>query len=471
VNVVLITIDTLRAGNLSAYGYSRPTSPRLEGLARQGVLFENCYSAANVTTPSHTSILTGTRVTTHGVDRNSARFAAEEIPTLAERYRRAGYATAAVVSVGHLNRASSGLGRGFDAYFDAGGERRVGEAVGLARQWIAANAERPFFLWVHVFDPHMAYDPPPPYDALYVKQRSRRIDALLGRADKRDVLDDERLGEKERSRLAGIFALRAERAFAFDLLGFTPAELEYLPALYDGEIAYTDASLGELFDDLERRNLSDDTLVTVTADHGEAFGEHGIYFSHRTVYEETLRVPLILRLPRRIPAGERVAALVSGIDIAPTLLHYSRLPLGEEMDGRSLAPLIDGWGEPPSEPILADHDHGYAAVIRDGAWKLIVSQLARRPRLRSRGLEALASTPDGAARIEGLLVVHPKRYELFNLADDPSEKRDVAAQHPEAVRRLLALSDERTKKRSRSPSRSATDPAALERLRALGYDE
>lgn len=471
VNVVLITIDTLRSANLSAYGYSRPTSPRLDELARQGVLFENCYSAANVTTPSHTSILTGTWVTTHGVDRNSGRLAADGDPTLAERFRGAGYATAAVVSIGHLNRAPSGLGRGFDAYFDAGGERRAGEAVRLASEWIETNAERPFFVWLHVYDPHMAYDPPPPYDALYVRQRSRRIDALLGRTSARDVLQDERLGENERQRLQRIFALSPVRKFAFDLIGFTSAELEYLPALYDGEIAYTDACLGRLFDDLDRQNLSNDTLVAVTADHGEAFGEHGYYFCHRTVYEETLRVPLILRMPRRIPAGRRVSAPASGIDIAPTLLHYAGVPLGKKMDGRSLAPFVDGSSEAANEPILADHDHRGAYVIREGSWKLIASRKGRTAKPDVVELAALAASPGDAARIGTLVITHAQAYELFNLADDPGERRNLAAEHPETVRHLLALRDERIGKSRRARARAPADPAALEQLRALGYED
>jgi arylsulfatase len=466
-SVVLITIDTLRAGNLSAYGYARPTSPRLEKLAEQGVLFENCYSAANVTNPSHISILTGTRVGKHGVRQNSQTFAAEGIPTLAERFRKAGYATAAVVSISHLDRAPSGLGRGFDAYFDAGtGERRAAQSVRLVRSWVQANASRPFFLWLHIFDPHMTYNPPPPYDARYVTQRSRRIDAILGRVDKSDVLQDANLAADEREALTRIFAMPSENVIGFNLLGLTPVELEYLPALYDGEIAYTDASLGELFDDLDRQNLSGRTIVAVTADHGEAFGEHGIYFSHRTVYEETLRVPLILRYPGRIPAAKRVGALVSGIDIAPTLLHYSGLPLGEGMDGRSLAPLIEGSAEAPSEPILADHAHGHAEMVRDGSWKLIISRTAQKVRRLER-----SGRPERSEQIERLRAIHPKRHELFNLAEDPAEKNDLASQHPETVKRLLALRRERLDGASRPSSPAVTDPAALERLRALGYDD
>lgn len=461
VNVVLITIDTLRAGNLSAYGHSRPTSPRLDQLAQQGVLFEHCYSAANVTTPSHTSILTGTRVPTHGVWRNSSPLAADGVPTLAERFRQSGYATAAVVSIDHLNGAQSGLGRGFESYFDAHGERRAEASVRLARTWIATNSQLPFFLWLHVFDPHMPYNPPPPYDGRYVTERSVRIDPFLGRGSPRAFFEHERLDDGERKRWEQLFTLPWNQAIGFNRVGLTPAELEYLPALYDGEVSYTDAALGELLDDLDRHELSENTLVAVTADHGEQFGRHGLYFVHRTLYEETLHVPLILRLPDRIPAGRRIATPVSGIDVSPTVLDYAGLPLGDQMDGRSLARAISGSGEPAGEPILAEHGNGRASMVRDGPWKLIVSSARR---------DSAEPTATDTAEARPPRPVHEKARELFNLADDPYEQNDVAAQHPEIVRRLLDLRATRLK-RWAPPARPIADPAAIERLRALGYTD
>jgi arylsulfatase len=463
-SVLLITIDTLRVDRLSGYGYQRPTSPNLDRLGREGAVFESCYSASNSTNPSHTSILTGTRVTRHGVVTNQTTFAEESIPLLFERFRAAGYETAAVVSVAHLNRTLSGLGRGVDDYFDAQGERRAESSVVLARTWIAARADRRFFLWLHLFDPHMMYDPPAPFDTAYPAERSPRLDVILRRSDAADFFRAKAVAEEERRFLEKQFSLHFIDSISFNQIGLTPSEIGYLHALYDGEITYTDTALAGLFRELEDLGIRDETLVVLTADHGEAFGEHGIYCDHRSLYEETLRVPLILRYPDAIPAGLRVQTPVSGIDIAPTILDYAGLPADGEMDGRSLRPALD-QSELVSEPILAEHAHALASMVRDGPWKLIVSRTAARAgRIEARQEEA--------SNVRKLRTLHPNEHELFNLVDDMGEVRDQSTTRPDVVERLLAMYAARSNGRAAPPTtRAVSDPAALERLRALGYED
>ena len=177
-SVLLITIDTLRADHLSAYAHSRRTSPNLDALAAQGALFEVAYSESNTTNPSHATILTRAPMQAHGVVSMPQGLDAPGLPTLAERFQSAGYATAAIVSARHLNR----LRRGFDAYLDvAETERAAAETVALANEWIEAHAQQRFFVWLHLFDPHTPYAPPPPYDTRFPSPPGPRIDVIFGR--------------------------------------------------------------------------------------------------------------------------------------------------------------------------------------------------------------------------------------------------------------------------------------------------
>ncbi|MBI4514367.1 MAG: sulfatase [Deltaproteobacteria bacterium] len=446
-NVLLITIDTLRADHVSAYGYMRPTTPHLDRLASEGVMFENCYSAANVTNPSHISLLTGTRVSTHGVTSNTAGLTAPHITTLAERFRKAGYATAAVVSIGHLGQENSGLGRGFDDYYDVKDERRATDSVLVTRQWLGAHAERPFFVWLHLWDPHMRYNPPPPYDRRYVRASSPRIDLFLKRSPLQQFFRANRVPPSARDRLRELFKLGFKEAVGNNQIGLTREEIDYLVALYDGEIAYVDATLAGLFGDLHELGLSDDTLLVVTADHGEAFGEHSIYCDHRTIYNETLHVPLIMRYPRRIPAGRRVANLVSGIDLAPTVLQYAGLRLDGPLEGRSLLPAIEQGPAQEPVPLFAEHAKGIASMVRDGQWKLIIGNRAAKPRL------------------------HPNAFELFNLDDDPHERRDLTETKPEMIAKLQQVRQAWLTAPAVAPEANErpVDAETLERMRALGY--
>jgi len=301
-NLLLVTIDTLRADRVSAYGYGRPTTPVLDALAARGARFSNAQSASPLTGPSHATILTGHYPPVHGV-RDNARFSiAAASTTLAERLGRAGYETAA--SVGAFPVAGAfGFARGFST-FDEGfhataqgqvAERPANEVADVAVGWLSRRGAKPFLAWVHFYDPHEPYAPP-----------------------------------------------AAERArFAHP---------------YDGEIAFTDAQLGRLLEALRAAGVEERTLVVVLSDHGEGLGEHGESTHGLLLYESTLRVPLVIAGPG-VPPGRVVEERVGTIDVLPTLLALLGLPRPEGLPGRDLRPAMSGSRLRP-EPLYAESLYG-----------------------------------------------------------------------------------------------------------------
>ncbi len=318
-NILLITLDTTRADHIGAYGDSAAQTPNLDALAADGVLFERAISSAPITLPAHASLFTGSHPFAHGVRNNGSFVLTGAAPTLATVAHDAGYRTAAFVSAFVLDRRY-GLGRGFDDYDDRFPLERRGEATAAAAEsWLAANARsgRPFFLWLHFYDPHDPYDPPPPY---------------------RDA-----------------FAARP----------------------YDGEIAYTDANVGRVIARLRQRDLTDSTIVAVVGDHGESLGEHGEATHAMFVYESDVRVPMLLSAPGRLPRGRRVRALVRAIDLAPTLVALAALPPIPGAQGTNLLPLINGAAAGPADAYAETYfpwlfmNWAELRSIQDGRWKYI----------------------------------------------------------------------------------------------------
>jgi len=293
--VVLITIDTLRADRVGCYGYKPARTPTLDALAQDGVWFRTVVAPAPLTLPSHCSILTGTYPPTHGV-RDNLGYTLAKTQTLATIFQARQFRTAAFVGAYVLD-ATRGLNQGFDTYaspFQAKETsatpitslqylRRPGEAVVAdALQWLERRGEGPFFIWVHLYDPHTPYEPP------------ARFRALLHNP-------------------------------------------------YDGEVAYADYSIGRLIDYLKAHHLYDETLIIATSDHGESFGEHGEYAHGYFIYDTTLLVPLILKPPA--PAGvasRRIDKPVRSIDVAPTILQVAGVPVPSNMQGISLMALVQG---------------------------------------------------------------------------------------------------------------------------------
>lgn len=386
-DVLLVTIDTLRADHVGAYGAERARTPTLDALAARGARFETAIAVTPITLPSHASLLTGVWPPRHGVRHNGTFELGEDLPTLAERHRAAGHATGAVVGAVVL-RARYGLDRGFDHYDDRIGSRRAGAAGYLERTaaevtdaalaWLRELGPRPFFLWIHYYDPHLEHRAPAPFAA-----------AHPGRP-------------------------------------------------YDAEIAYVDAELGRLLRALQAAGRLDRTLVTVTSDHGESLGEHGETNHGLTLYDAAVRVPWIVAGPG-VPAGRVVRGIARGVDVAPTLLALAGLPGLPEADGRDLSgALVSGttgaaWAY--AETLLPQLDFGWAPLhaIRTDAHLYV-----RAPR---RELYDLASDPDqrddrsgepgAAARMDALdahvQAVLEARSDASQVALDPDERARLQA--------------------------------------------
>ncbi len=319
-NVLIITIDTLRADHVGAYGYAPARTPSLDRLAREGVRCTDAIAAAPITLPSHSSIFTGLYPPAHGVRDNGAYALSGRAVTLAERLKAAGYRTQAIVSALVLNRRYN-LGQGFDGYDDdlwsedqpelfmvrdRPAPRTAERATGWLQRWEKEPSRKPFFLWVHFYDPHQPYKAP-------------------------------------------------------------AAELLRSPSPYDAEIAVADQGVGKILAELERQGRLDDTLVVATADHGESLGEHGEKTHGVFLYDATLHVPLFLRWPGRLPAGKVYTGPVRSVDLMPTVLAALGLPGGSETQGKSLLPALRGEIAPPalpqySESLLSEVGFGMAPL-------------------------------------------------------------------------------------------------------------
>ena len=383
-DILLVTLDTTRADRLGVYGYQRAKTPRLDRLAREGVLFERALAAAPITLPAHVSLMTGLYPFTHGVRDNGAFSLADTVPTLAATLHAQGYRTAAFVSAFVLDRRF-GLARGFDTYDDRVPlERRGDRTTAAAADWLDARTAdpAPFFMWLHLYDAHDPYDPPPPF---------------------RDAFADRP---------------------------------------YDGEIAFDDAAIGSLLDRLDRAGRLPSTIVAVVGDHGESLGDHGEDTHAVFVYESTLRVPMILAWPRRLPAGRRVPALVRGIDLAPTLLDVAAQPPLPGAQGQTLMPLIRGAAKAApasaySESYFALLSMNWAPLrtIQDERWKFI----------------------DAPAP------------ELYDLAHDASEQTNLAAREPARAAALARALDALTGGHRGTMAQRTVDSETAAKLAALGY--
>ena len=331
-NLLVVTLDTTRADRLGCYGHAEAETPVLDGLARDGVLFERCITPTAFTLPSHSSIMTGLYPMFHGVRLNGGVALSDAHPTLAERLTESGYRTGGFVGAFVLD-SRWGLNQGFQTYDDEF-DLKPGEMLDLARvqrpgntvvdaalKWLQISDERPFFAWVHLYDPHTPYEPPEPYKTRFAGSPSRR---------------------------------------------------------YDGEIAFADSQLGRLLDWLRTSGNDENTVVLVIGDHGEGLGshreeEHGFF-----IYDYAVRVPLIVRLPRGLLHGSRVGAQTRTIDVMPTLLQLLGVAPPARLDGESLVPLLSDPGRVGarvaySESVSVSMQYGWAPLysVRTGEYTFI----------------------------------------------------------------------------------------------------
>ncbi len=442
-NVLLIVVDTLRADHLPLYGYFRPTSPILARMAESSLVFDNAFTVMSNTLPAHVSLMTGVHPATHNVLSNGWQYDGR-YPTLAERLGSAGYATAAFVS-GFPLVADSGLGAGFEVYQDVTIEpgKRASKVLGeltvrRAADWLEAQAGGPFFAFVHFFDTHVQFYTPrgfmPPFS----------VDA-----DLRSYMDT-----------LGVSNLAMDEISPIPIL-LDGQRLQLAEAInaYDNQIYYVDGLIARLLEVLERTGADEDTMVVVTSDHGEGLGQHA-HFSHGLhLYEEQLRIPLVIRPPSRArwqPA--RIRSAVSLLDVMPTVLELAGLDPDPWLQGESL---------------------GFAFQGRDSGterWLLAQRRFFTKSRQEQLGERFTAPVPLHAVRGDS-----PWKYlrsgdgveELYDLESDPHERHNLAEQRPEDARQLAATLDQLLAERTAGtpPEAPVIDDETREKLRALGYIE
>jgi choline-sulfatase len=414
-SVVLITVDTLRARNLGAYGYARDTSPNIDLLAAQGVTFLNAYSSSSWTVPSLASLLTSRHPSEHRTV--LARSAIpSELPLLPELLKQAGYDTAVFIQSAYP-LLTMGFARGFDLL-----EKPAVYKTPEILQWIRDHRARPFFLWVHYSEPHTPYQP------------TARFDRLFATESVKDHPEIPPYWEPEECR---------------EQYDGNPDAARLRMAFYDERIRESDDKIGMILRELDALGLTHNTLVVLTADHGEEFFEHRGCDHGQTLYDEVLHIPLLLRHPALVPPGTRVAEQVRMIDVAPTILAAVAVPKPATFVGRSVLPLV--WGRGSDRPALG----GY------------LSTSERAVVVRHHGIKYVWS-PKGRALRQSR---QEQKEELYDLRADPGERHNLAPTgHPRLA--LFRRKAERWAARLRPTARAVEvhfDQKTIERLRSLGY--
>ncbi len=395
-NVLLITVDTLRADRIGCYGFNRVETPTIDLFASRGIQFDRCISQTPLTFPSHTTLFTGTYPLYHGIRDNGGFYVPPELQTMAELFKAQGYETAAFVAAYVLD-SKWGLDQGFDHYFDQfdlsrfenvslGSVQRPGnEVMDEALKWLEDKKDGKFFVWIHLYDPHTPYEPPAPFDAQYANHP------------------------------------------------------------YLGEIAFTDTQLARLWDFCEANGLLQDLFLIFASDHGESLGEHKEGTHGFFVYQEAVHVPLIIVTPFEELHGVRTPAVVSLVDVLPTLCEMSGLKTPSEVQGRSLVPLFfnpnrSGRRIAYAETFYPRFHYGWSELqsIQDGRFKLIVAPIP----------------------------------ELYDLVEDPEEQKNLVYLEKEAFERLSAEAEtffEAAGRNAYQMDVQKIDEETREKLAALGY--
>jgi arylsulfatase A-like enzyme len=440
-HVILISIDTLRADHLGCYGHPFVQTPNIDGLAADGILFEQHISAAPTTLNSHTSLMTGTWPHTHGAARNGF-VVNEENVMLAEVLQSSGFTTAAFIGAYPLHSRFD-FGQGFDHYDEAfdimkdvapvdQNQRSAESVTNAVLAWLDSDRPERFFLFVHYFDVHAPYSPPAPFDRMY---RS----------------DDPAIHGNFREIRAIQQALKANPKGM-------PAENAAMDALYCGEVSFIDEQIGRLLEGFGKWGMLEDSLIVLTGDHGEAMNEHWEIWDHgHSTYETTVRTPLIIRQPGSRQAGTRWRHPVSNIDVMPTILDRLGLESPSRVQGTSFAAVLDGIEPAPREPVFSEATKPWGSPWEDDATWVNT----RKCRSVREGRWKLIFQPAGGYT------------ELYDLEADPQEKNNLAlSRDPEVrkvVRRLQAALAAWTKSAKPLPSQFDDTPQNIEALKALGY--
>ena len=395
-NVILVTLDTTRADRLGCYGFSRVETPTLDALAARGVKFENCLAQTPLTLPSHSSIFTGTLPLFHGIRDNGGFILPEELTTLAEVFKGGGYSTAAFIGAYVLD-SKWGLNQGFDYYYDrfdlskfekislGSVQRPANEVLDKALRWLGENKDSKFFAWIHLYDPHTPYEPPPPFAEKYARNP------------------------------------------------------------YVGEIAFVDSQLARLGRFLEENGLKENSFLVIAGDHGESLGEHRESTHGFFIYQEALHVPLIFVTPFPALQGLSVPAVVSLVDVMPTVLEMAGLPVPLQVQGESLVPFLF---RPADDPDRYAYSETYYPRFHYG-WSELKSFQNKRYKL----------------------IIAPQK-ELYDLSADADETRDLSAIETDVLARLDTAAADFIAKRSQNAHQldfRKIDPETREKLAALGY--
>jgi arylsulfatase A-like enzyme len=460
--VILVQLDTLRTDHLDLYGYERETAPTLKRLAGEGAWFLHAVTQTGWTKAATPSIHTSLYPTTHGVHQIPDRLPASAT-TIAEVFHQAGYATAsfsAVAFTGQFTNLHQGFEEVHESESTAGragprGSKNAREYVDRLVDWLEAHRDVPSFVYLHFFDPHAPYEPNRPYDTMWADPKGRdefnRELEVLKKHVKDAFMAQRGMATPGELKAAGIDAA---------------AFLRYCQDWYDGSIRGMDTEIARLIERLEELGLRDRALVAFYADHGEEFHDHGNMWHGRTVYGEMMRVPLIFWSPGRLPHGLKVPEPVQLIDVMPTLLDLSGLPIPKEAQGQTLRPLLSPGG-------------AAGTVAANGGWK-------RRPLISEKnpfGGHDFPNASQSFAIVEGnwkLIrnVVRPPaapEFELYDFYHDPHDHHDVAAEHPDVVQRLAGMLDGWHRMATQAQLKSDADATKgmtaeqLERLRSLGY--
>lgn len=469
INLVVIALDTLRPDHLGCYGYARPTSPNIDAWSKHAVVFENAQSAAPWTAPSLMSVMTSLYPDVHGI----AAFPepgqmSDNVTTLAEVMKNAGYRTAAFTDGGYAS-PFFGLKQGFELYPLNQGDSprehasnithpdRLKSNLDRALAWLDDHEREPFFLFFHTYQVHAPYVPPQeyvkPFRPGYDEQAEHaKLGGVIERWTKQHEIDADGVrlilahnlhcGAGNGPERAGLNAKMTE----FGIRSLDEDRMQFLRDLYDGEIAYTDFEIERLLAVLELPQLRDNTVVVFVSDHGEAFGEHGTTQHGSVLFEEALHVVMMLRAPGVAPA--RVKDLVRSIDVMPTVLDLTGVARDKlTLQGRSLTPILRG--EPLAPELTYSHatngDKGHLFAVRDGKWRFVWND-------------------------------DEKTGALFDLESDPKELRDVAAENSKVAERLQGLVNaqrgidaELVKHVSGPVHEYVLDPETKKELRDIGY--
>lgn len=436
-NVILISVDTLRADHLGCYGYDRDTSPHIDALAEDGIRFANAYASSSWTLPSHVSIMTSLHGVRHQVYHDDERMD-PKLVTLAEHFQSRGYPCAAFTGGGFVSPAY-GFAKGFDSYDVGSGhvfnQDSADRVFRLVSPWIDRHQDRSFFLFLHTYQPHSPYACPMPYKTMFLNDES-----LFGHAD--------------------LFYILGGQGNLYKPL--PDAERQNLIDLYDGEIRYVDDRLiGPLVAQLKAQGLYDRTLIVFLSDHGEEFFDHGAWGHGHSLYDELLKVPLILKLPRSQHKGMSPDTIVSLVDVMPTLLDAMEWDIPREsLDGRSLFPVFEGK-EAEDRMFLSDIGSN---ILRSHVPKKIATNRGR--------IKLILNEEYSLEDLEFFRFAPPRngRVELFDLTADPAESRSLADGQPSLANDILRwINDFYAGARKAQTRKARIDESVRDQLKALGY--